>query len=76
MASYIAKRIGWGLLTLFLFVTMLFFLVNVLVPGDFTSQFIMTADQRAELRAPERRDSAHVHGPRRSSARVPDRISR
>jgi ABC-type dipeptide/oligopeptide/nickel transport system permease component len=51
MAQYIAKRIGWGLLTLFLFVTMLFFLVNVLVPGDFTSQFLMTAEQRAELSA-------------------------
>lgn len=51
MARYIAKRIAWGALTLFLFVTMLFFLVNQLVPGDFTSQFIMTADQRAELAA-------------------------
>ncbi|MCJ7725845.1 MAG: ABC transporter permease, partial [Acidimicrobiia bacterium] len=51
MARYIAKRIAWGMLTLFLFVTMLFFLVNQLIPGDFTSQFIMTGEQRAELAA-------------------------
>ncbi|MCB2224599.1 MAG: ABC transporter permease [Actinobacteria bacterium] len=49
MGRYIAKRIAWGAVTLFLFVTMLFFLVNVLVPGDFTSQFIMTGEQREAL---------------------------
>jgi peptide/nickel transport system permease protein len=35
---------------LFLFVTLLFFLVNMLVPGDFVSQFILTADQAAAMR--------------------------
>jgi peptide/nickel transport system permease protein len=44
------NRVGSGLLTLFLFVTLLFFLVNMLVPGDFVSQFILTADQAAAMR--------------------------
>jgi peptide/nickel transport system permease protein len=49
MTRYLAKRVAFGLLTLFLFVTFLFFVVNILVPGDWTSQFILTAEQRAEL---------------------------
>jgi peptide/nickel transport system permease protein len=49
MLRYILKRIGWGLVTLFLFVTALFFLVNILVPGDFTSQFLLTGEQRERL---------------------------
>jgi peptide/nickel transport system permease protein len=44
------NRVGSGLLTLCLFVTLLFFLVNMLVPGDFVSQFILTADQAAAMR--------------------------
>ncbi|HSQ37918.1 MAG TPA: ABC transporter permease [Acidimicrobiia bacterium] len=39
MARYILKRIALGVLTLFLFVTALFFLINVLMPGDFMTQF-------------------------------------
>jgi peptide/nickel transport system permease protein len=50
MARYTLNRVGSGLLTLFLFVTLLFFLVNMLVPGDFVSQFILTADQAAAMR--------------------------
>lgn len=50
MARYMLNRVGSGLLTLFLFVTLLFFLVNMLVPGDFVSQFILTADQAAAMR--------------------------
>lgn len=50
MAGYIAKRLGSGLVTLFLFVTLLFFLVSIVVPGDFVSQFILTGDQAAALR--------------------------
>lgn len=50
MARYMLNRVGSGLLTLCLFVTLLFFLVNMLVPGDFVSQFILTADQAAAMR--------------------------
>lgn len=39
MARYIVKRLALSLLTLFLFVTALFFLVNILMPGDFMTQF-------------------------------------
>lgn len=50
MTRYVLGRLGSGLLTLFLFVTLLFFLVNIVVPGDFVSQFILTGDQAEELR--------------------------
>ncbi|HJQ77905.1 MAG TPA: ABC transporter permease [Acidimicrobiia bacterium] len=51
MARYIVGRFGSGLLTLFLFVTLLFFLVNALVPGDFVASLgPMTADQAAAVR--------------------------
>jgi peptide/nickel transport system permease protein len=51
VARYILKRIALGVLTLFLFVTALFFLVNVLMPGDFMTQFRLGAspEQRAEM---------------------------
>jgi peptide/nickel transport system permease protein len=49
VVRYIAKRIGFALLTLFLFVTFLFFVVNILIPGDWTSQFILTGEERAAL---------------------------
>lgn len=44
------RRLGSGLVTLFLFVTLLFFIVNLLIPGDYVSQFILTGDQGAALR--------------------------
>ena len=37
MSRYVAGRIISGLFTLFLFVTLLFFLVNILIPGDFVT---------------------------------------
>jgi hypothetical protein len=40
----VGGRLASGLLTLFLFVTLLFFLVNIVIPGDFVSQFILTAE--------------------------------
>jgi len=51
LARYIAKRIAWGVVTLALFATALFFLINILMPGDFMTQFRLglSADQRAEL---------------------------
>jgi peptide/nickel transport system permease protein len=39
VARYILKRVGLGVLTLSLFVTALFFLINILMPGDFMTQF-------------------------------------
>jgi peptide/nickel transport system permease protein len=53
MTRYILKRIALGALTLFLFVTALFFLVNILMPGDFMTQFRLgtTPEQRAEMAA-------------------------
>ena len=50
MTRYVFKRLGSGVVTLFLFVTLLFFLVNIVVPGDYVSQFILTGDQAAALR--------------------------
>ncbi len=51
VARYITKRVLWGLATLVLFVTALFFLVNILIPGDFLTQFRLglSAEQRAEM---------------------------
>ncbi len=49
MARYIAKRIAFSVLTLFLFVSFVFFIVNALIPGDWTSQFILTGEQREAL---------------------------
>lgn len=51
MARYISRRVASGLLTLFLFVTLLFFLANLVIPGDFvTSLGPMPADAAAALR--------------------------
>lgn len=51
MATYILKRVLSGLLTLFLFVTLLFFLANLLIPGDFvTSLGPLSADDAAAVR--------------------------
>ena len=61
MARYIAKRIVWGLVTLSLFVTALFFLMNILMPGDFIPvQVGHSAEQRAELVRPTRSRSVAV----------------
>lgn len=50
MTRYVVNRVLSGLFTLFLFVTLLFFLVNLVVPGDFVSQFILTAEDAAAMR--------------------------
>jgi len=49
LTRYVAGRVVFGIVTLAAFVTGLFVLLTVVVPGDFTSQFILTADQRAAL---------------------------
>lgn len=52
MARYIVNRVLSGLLTLFLFVTLLFFLANLVIPGDFVSSLgPMTAQDAADARA-------------------------
>ena len=50
MVRFLARRAVGGLVTLVLFVAALFFVVNTLIPGDFTSQFIMGGDAREALR--------------------------
>jgi peptide/nickel transport system permease protein len=50
MTSYVARRLVSGVFTLFLFVTLLFFLVNIVVPGDYVSQFILTGEQGEAIR--------------------------
>ena len=50
MTRYVLKRAGSGLLSLFLFVTLLFFLVNIVVPGDFVSQFIVRGEVGEAMR--------------------------
>ena len=49
MTRYLAGRVVAGIVTLAVFVTLLFFVMNLAVPGDWTSQFLLTADQRAAL---------------------------
>lgn len=51
MARYISNRLASGLVTLFLFLTLLFFLANAVIPGDYvTSLGPMSAEQAATLR--------------------------
>ncbi len=52
MGRYILKRAVWGLITLFIFQTAMFFLAQILMPGDYASQFrlFMTGDEVAQLR--------------------------
>ena len=53
MTRYLAGRVVAGLVTLFIFATILFFLAEILIPGDFVTQFTfgMNSEQLAELRA-------------------------
>lgn len=52
MARYILNRVLSGIITLFLFVTLLFFLANAVIPGDFvTSMGPMSAQDAAAARA-------------------------
>lgn len=52
MLRFLLKRLLWGVLTLFLFQTLIFFLANVLIPGDWVTQFSLglSAEQQAALR--------------------------
>jgi peptide/nickel transport system permease protein len=52
MTSFLLRRLLAGFVTLLVFVTMLFFLAEILIPGDFVTQFTlsMPPEQRAELR--------------------------
>ena len=51
MLRYLLKRSIWGLLTLFVFVSVMFFAVQIMIPHDFTTQFVvsMTPDERQAL---------------------------
>jgi len=52
MTRYVGNRLVSGLVTLALFITLLFFFVHVAIPGDFVSSLgPMSADQAALLRA-------------------------
>lgn len=52
MARFLMRRILSGLLILFLFQTVLFFAIQVILPGDFVSHYALslTSEQEAELR--------------------------
>lgn len=51
MGRYVLRRLGSGLVTLLLFVTILFFVVNLVVPGDYvTSLGPMTAEDASGAR--------------------------
>lgn len=51
MARYIARRAVSSLIALFLFLTILFFVIEVMIPGDFTYQYLMTRGARQALQA-------------------------
>ena len=52
MARFAIRRILQGLLTLFLMITGIFFFVQIIMPGDFVSNFILglTLEQATEWR--------------------------
>lgn len=52
MARYILKRALWGLITLFIFQTFIFFLAQILMPGDYASQFrlFLTGEEVERIR--------------------------
>lgn len=53
MIRYLLKRTLWGLVTLFLFVTIIFFAAQIFLPGDYVSQFrlFLSGAQADQLRA-------------------------
>ena len=53
VTRFLAGRVLAGLVTLVIFVTILFFMAEMLIPGDFVTQFTlgMNSEQLAELRA-------------------------
>jgi peptide/nickel transport system permease protein len=52
VVRFLLKRVLWGFFTLILFQTLIFFIANILVPGDWVTQFsqFLTPEQRAEMR--------------------------
>ena len=52
MTRYLLRRALWGLLTLFILVTIIFFATQILMPGDFASQFrlFMSESEVNEMR--------------------------
>lgn len=50
MTGYVVNRLVSGLVTLFFFASLLFFVVNLVVPGDFVSQFILTGESAGAMR--------------------------
>jgi len=52
MVRFLLRRALWGLVTLFVFQTLLFFGVQILIPGDFASQFrmVMTGEEVDRVR--------------------------
>jgi peptide/nickel transport system permease protein len=52
MVRYLLKRAVWGLITLFIFLTVIFFAAQILIPGDFASQYrlFMSADEVDQIR--------------------------
>jgi peptide/nickel transport system permease protein len=52
MARFLLKRALWGLATLFIFVTVIFFATQLLMPGDYASQYrlFLSGDEVDEVR--------------------------
>jgi peptide/nickel transport system permease protein len=52
VSRFLLKRVLWGIVTLILFQTLIFFIANILIPGDWVTQFsqFLTPEQRAEMR--------------------------
>ena len=50
MIRYLVKRAVSGLIALFIFATFLFFVAQLLIPGDFVSQLMIPAEEKAALR--------------------------
>ncbi len=53
MGRYLLRRVLSSLIALFVFLTLMFFVVQVTIPGDFTTQFAqgLTLEEREALRA-------------------------
>ncbi len=52
MVRYLFRQLLGGVVTLYIFLTLLFFVTQLMIPGDFASQFrlFMTGEQVAQLR--------------------------
>lgn len=52
MTKYILRQVIWSLIKLFLFISFMFFFIQVMMPGDFVDQFSISCDAacRGEMR--------------------------